>query len=78
MSPEETERTIALIRRIAADRTVVVVEHKMKVVMEISDRITVLHQGAILAEGTPAEIRSHADVQAVYLGTRGRRPVAVG
>jgi branched-chain amino acid transport system ATP-binding protein len=77
MSPEETERTIALIKRIAAGRTVILVEHKMKVVMEISDRITVLHQGAVLAEGTPAEIRGHADVQAVYLGTRGRRPVAV-
>jgi branched-chain amino acid transport system ATP-binding protein len=77
MSPEETERTIGLIKRIAARRTVILVEHKMKVVMEISDRITVLHQGAVLAEGTPAEIREHADVQAVYLGTRGRRPVAV-
>jgi branched-chain amino acid transport system ATP-binding protein len=77
MSPEETERTIALIKRIADGRTVILVEHKMKVVMEISDRITVLHQGAVLAEGTPAEIREHADVQAVYLGTRRRRPVAV-
>jgi branched-chain amino acid transport system ATP-binding protein len=77
MSPEETERTIRLIKRIATGRTVILVEHKMKVVMEISDRITVLHQGAVLAEGTPAEIRDHADVQAVYLGTRGRRPAAV-
>jgi branched-chain amino acid transport system ATP-binding protein len=77
MSPEETERTIGLIKRIAAGRTVILVEHKMKVVMEISDRITVLHQGAVLAEGTPAEIRAHADVQAVYLGTGGRRPVGV-
>ena len=78
MSPEETERTMGLIKRIAVGRTVILVEHKMKVVMEISDRITVLHQGAVLAEGTPAEIRAHADVQAVYLGTRGRRPLAVG
>jgi branched-chain amino acid transport system ATP-binding protein len=77
MSPEETERTIALIKRISAGRTVIVVEHKMKVVMEISDRITVLHQGAVLAEGTPEAIRAHAEVQAVYLGTRRRR-VAVG
>ena len=77
MSPEETERTIALIKRIAAGRTVMLVEHKMKVVMEISDRITVLHQGAVLADGTPAEIREHADVQAVYLGGRGRHRMAV-
>ena len=77
MSPEETERTIALIKRIAAGRTVMLVEHKMKVVMEISDRITVLHQGTVLADGTPAEIREHADVQAVYLGARGRHRMAV-
>jgi branched-chain amino acid transport system ATP-binding protein len=70
MSPEETERTIALIKRIAAGRTVILVEHKMKVVMEISDRITVLHQGSILAEGTPEAIRADARVQEVYLGTR--------
>jgi branched-chain amino acid transport system ATP-binding protein len=72
MSPEETERTIKLIKRIAAGRTVILVEHKMKVIMEISDRITVLHQGALLAEGTPDEIRRDARVQEVYLGTRGR------
>jgi len=72
MSPEETERTIKLIKRIASGRTVILVEHKMKVIMEISDRITVLHQGALLAEGTPDEIRRDARVQEVYLGTRGR------
>ena len=77
MSPEETERTIRLIKRIAAGRTVVVVEHKMKVVMEISDRITVLHQGAILADGTPDDIRADARVRRVYLGTRApTAPVA--
>ena len=77
MSPEETERTIALIKRIAAGRTVILVEHKMKVVMEISDRITVLHQGAVLAHGTPEEIRRDARVQEVYLGTRGRQRAAI-
>ena len=72
MSPEETERTIALIKRIAVGRTVILVEHKMKVVMTISDRITVLHQGAVLAEGTPDQIRADERVQQVYLG-RGPR-----
>ena len=70
MSPEETERTIALVKRIAAGRTVILVEHKMKVVMSISDRITVLHQGAVLAEGTPEAIRADPRVQQVYLGRR--------
>jgi len=68
MSPEETDETIHLIRRIAAGRTVILVEHKMKVVMNISDRITVLHQGQVLAEGNPAEIRANERVQQTYLG----------
>ena len=68
MSPEETDETMVLIRRLAAGRTVVLVEHKMKLVMGISDRITVLHQGQILAEGTPEEIRANTLVQQTYLG----------
>ena len=68
MSPEETDETIRLIRRIAAGRTVILVEHKMKVVMNISDRVTVLHQGQVLAEGSPAEIRANERVQQTYLG----------
>src|SRR5688572_10856045 len=55
MSPEETDETIALIPQIARGRTVVLVEHKMKLVMKISDRITVFHQGQVLADGTPEE-----------------------
>jgi branched-chain amino acid transport system ATP-binding protein len=70
MSPEETERTIGLIKRVGRGRTVILVEHKMKVVMDIADRITVLHQGAVLAEGTPEEIRRDTVVQQVYLGAR--------
>jgi branched-chain amino acid transport system ATP-binding protein len=68
MSPEETDSTMGLIRELAAGRTVVLVEHKMKVVMRISDRITVLHQGQVLAEGTPEEIRANERVQQTYLG----------
>jgi branched-chain amino acid transport system ATP-binding protein len=70
MSPEETERTAALIKHIGRGRTVILVEHKMKVVMDIADRITVLHQGAVLAEGSPGEIRRDTLVQQVYLGAR--------
>jgi len=68
MSPEETDETMLLIRELAAGRTVVLVEHKMKLVMRISDRITVLHQGQVLAEGTPDEIRANEAVQQTYLG----------
>ncbi len=57
-----------LIRDLARGRTVVLVEHKMKLVMNISDRITVLHQGQVLAEGTPDEIRANERVQQTYLG----------
>ena len=67
MSPDETRRTAAFVRRLAGHVTIVVVEHDMEVVMGISDRITVLNYGEILAEGTPAEIRESADVRRVYL-----------
>ncbi len=67
MSPDETRRTAALVRRLAGLVTIVVVEHDMEVVMGISDRITVLNYGEVLAEGTPAEIRENADVRRVYL-----------
>jgi branched-chain amino acid transport system ATP-binding protein len=68
MSPEETDETMGLIRELTAGRTVVLVEHKMKLVMRISDRITVLHQGQVIADGTPAEIRANERVQQTYLG----------
>ena len=68
MSPEETDGTMRLIRELAAGRTVVLVEHKMRVVMKISDCITVLHQGQVLAEGSPDEIRANAAVRRTYLG----------
>jgi ABC-type branched-subunit amino acid transport system ATPase component/ABC-type branched-subunit amino acid transport system permease subunit len=67
MSPEETQRTAAFVRKLAGRVTIVLVEHDMEVVMGISDRVTVLNYGEVLAEGTPAEIRDNADVRRVYL-----------
>jgi branched-chain amino acid transport system ATP-binding protein len=67
MSPEETQRTAAFVRELAGHVTIVLVEHDMEVVMGISDRITVLNYGEVLAEGTPAQIRDNADVRRVYL-----------
>jgi branched-chain amino acid transport system ATP-binding protein len=68
MSPRETERTTRLIRELAREVAVVLVEHDMDVVMSISDRISVMHQGAIIAEGTPAEIQTNEQVKEAYLG----------
>lgn len=69
MSAAETNDTMELIRRIAKDLTILIVEHDMEVVMELCHRITVLHYGQILAEGTPEEIQDNPRVQEVYLKT---------
>jgi branched-chain amino acid transport system ATP-binding protein len=69
MSTAETHETMALVRRIAKDLTILIVEHDMQVVMELASRITVLHYGEILAEGTPAEIQQNPRVLEVYLKT---------
>jgi ABC-type branched-subunit amino acid transport system ATPase component len=69
MSAAETHKTMALVRSIAKNHTIVIVEHDMQVVMELAQRITVLHYGAILAEGTPAEIQENPRVLEVYLKT---------
>ena len=70
MSPQETANTIALIGRIVRERglTLLFTEHDMDVVFSIAERITVLHQGAVLAEGTPEEVQRNEDVQRIYLG----------
>ena len=69
MSQAETEETKQLVRRIAKDLTILIVEHDMQVVMELCHRITVFHYGAILAEGTPAQIQENPKVLEVYLRT---------
>lgn len=68
MSPEETRHMMDLIVRLARERTVILVEHKMKMVMGISDRIVVLHHGELLATGSPSDIRANDEVKRVYLG----------
>jgi branched-chain amino acid transport system ATP-binding protein len=68
MSPEETKTMMELIQRLARERTVVLVEHKMKMVMGISEHIVVLHHGELLAQGSPDSIRNNETVKAVYLG----------
>jgi branched-chain amino acid transport system ATP-binding protein len=67
MSVAETHHTVELIRQIAANLTILIVEHDMEVVMGLASAITVLHYGEVLAEGAPAEIQANARVQEVYL-----------
>lgn len=69
LSDGEIETFIALVREIAREATVLLIEHNMQVVMELAQKITVMSFGAILAEGTPEEIRADAAVQDAYLGT---------
>jgi len=69
MSAAETHDTMALVRSIAQNLTILIVEHDMQVVMELADRITVLHYGEILAEGTPSQIQQNPKVLEVYLKT---------
>jgi len=69
MSAAETHDTMALVRSIAKNLTILIVEHDMQVVMELAQRITVLHYGEILAEGTPSQIQQNPKVLEVYLKT---------
>lgn len=68
MSPEETHAIMDLILALARERTVALVEHKMKLIMGVSDSIVVLHQGRLLAQGSPDDIRANEEVRRVYLG----------
>ena len=68
MGADETERMLALLGGLRAGHAILLVEHDMDAVFRIADRITVLVDGAMIASGTPAEVRANADVQNAYLG----------
>ncbi len=68
MSHSETEYAVALIRRVTQGKTLVMVEHDMRVVFDLADTITVLVYGQVIASGPPVEIRANRAVQEAYLG----------
>ena len=68
MSPQERTDTVQLLKHLAVGRTLVIVEHDMDALFGMADRVTVLAQGRVLDEGTPAEVQSSAAVQDAYLG----------
>jgi branched-chain amino acid transport system ATP-binding protein len=69
MSHGDTQDTAALIRKLAADVSILLIEHDIELVMGLSDHVVVLHQGSKLAEGGPREMRGDPRVQAAYFGT---------
>ncbi|MBI5628488.1 MAG: ABC transporter ATP-binding protein, partial [Candidatus Rokubacteria bacterium] len=68
LSPDETQKMVTLVRTLKGRYTVILIEHKIDVVMTISDRISVMHFGSVIAEGNPAEIQRNAEVRRAYLG----------
>jgi branched-chain amino acid transport system permease protein len=68
MSPQERVETVALLKAIGRDRTMIVIEHDMDAMFELAEKISVLHEGRLLAEGTPAELQRNSFVQEAYLG----------
>ena len=68
MSPRERLETVKLLKSIARGRTMIVIDHDMDAIFELAERITVLHEGRVLTEGTPEEVKRNAKVQEAYLG----------
>ena len=69
MSAEDVGKVTALIRQVAADRTILMVEHNLKVVSTLADKITVLNRGEILAEGPYAQVSKDPAVMEAYMGS---------
>jgi branched-chain amino acid transport system ATP-binding protein len=68
LSPDETGKMVTLVRTLKGRYTIVLIEHKIDLIMAISDRISVMHFGSLIAEGTPAEIQENVEVRRAYLG----------
>ncbi len=68
LSPGERQAVLALLGQIGRDIPLVMIEHDMDLALDVADRVTVLHYGEVIAEGTPAEVRSNPLVQEIYLG----------
>jgi branched-chain amino acid transport system ATP-binding protein len=68
LSPEETRSMVALVRSLKGRYTVVLIEHKIDIIMSVSDRISVMHFGSLIAEGSPEEIQRNPEVRRAYLG----------
>jgi branched-chain amino acid transport system ATP-binding protein len=69
LSPSERLILTRLIKDLPREVTLILIEHDMEIVLDLADNITVLHHGAVIAEGTPAEIKTNQEVQDVYLGS---------
>jgi branched-chain amino acid transport system ATP-binding protein len=68
LSPDETQKMVTLVRELKGRYTIVLIEHKMDIIMGVSDRVSVMHFGSLIAEGTPVEIQRNPEVRRAYLG----------
>jgi len=68
LSPDETRKMVSLVRGLKGRYTIVLIEHKMDIIMSVSDRISVMHFGSLIAEGSPGEIQRNPEVRRAYLG----------
>ena len=69
MGTVESQKMVGLIKRLAIERTIILIEHDMEAVFALADALTVMVEGKILTSGTPDEVRNSTDVQEAYLGT---------